>query len=126
LLACPGASTLSPNLGAQLTVTQSIFGFKGRLKRLPWWIATILTNLGLGMAVAIFGVPRPSAFFLLLLVPPLIWISIVVQVKRWHDRNKSGWWFLMTFLPVIGLLWVLIECGFLRGTEGPNRFGDET
>jgi uncharacterized membrane protein YhaH (DUF805 family) len=109
-----------------MTVTQSLFGFKGRLKRLPWWIATILANLGLGMAVAIFGAPHPSAFFLLLLVPPLIWISIAVQVKRWHDRNKSGWWLLMNFLPVIGLLWVLIECGFLRGTEGPNRFGDET
>ena len=109
-----------------MTATQLVFGFRGRLKRLPWWIATILATLGLGVAAAIFGMPGPSAFLLLLIVPPLIWIAIAVQVKRWHDRDKSGWWFLINFLPIIGQLWVLIECGFLRGTGGPNRFGDET
>jgi uncharacterized membrane protein YhaH (DUF805 family) len=116
----------SPCPGTDMTVTQMLFGFKGRLKRLPWWIATIFADLGLGMVDAVFGVPRPSIFFLLLLAPPLIWISVAVQIKRWHDRDKSGWWFLMNFLPIIGWLWVLIECGFLRGTPGPNRFGDET
>jgi len=109
-----------------MPVTQLLFGFKGRLKRLPWWIATILAYLALGIVEAIFGIPRPSVLFLLLLVPPLIWILIAIQIKRWHDRDKSAWWFLMNFVPIIGWLWVLIECGFLRGTEGPNRFGDET
>jgi uncharacterized membrane protein YhaH (DUF805 family) len=109
-----------------MTVTHLLFGFSGREKRLPWWIATILVDLGLGMVYAIFGMPRPSVLFLLLLAPPLIWISVAVQVKRWHDRDKSGWWFLVNFVPIIGWLWVLIECGFLRGTPGPNRFGDET
>jgi uncharacterized membrane protein YhaH (DUF805 family) len=110
-----------------MTVTQLLFGFRGRLTRLPWWIATILTTLGMGVvSAAIFGIPRPSALFLVLLVPPLIWISIATQIKRWHDRDKSGWWFLVNFLPIIGWLWVLIECGFLEGTAGANRFGDDT
>lgn len=108
-----------------MTIIQMLFGFKGRLERLPWWIATILGNLGLGMVYAIFGWPRPSVVFLLLLGPALIWILVAVQVKRWHDRDKSGWWFLINLLPVVGWLWVLVECGFLRGTVGPNRFGDE-
>jgi uncharacterized membrane protein YhaH (DUF805 family) len=110
-----------------MTVTRLLFGLSGRLKRWEWWIAAILANLGLGIVVAIFfGLPRTSAFFLLLLAPLLLWISIAVQVKRWHDRDKSGWWFLMNFVPIVGQLWVLIECGFLSGTAGPNRFGDET
>ena len=109
-----------------MTVTHLLFGFSGREKRLPWWIATLLVDLALGMIYAIFGHLRPSVLGLLLLAPPLIWISVAVQVKRWHDRDKSGWWFLMNFVPIIGWLWVLIECGFLRGTPGPNRFGDET
>jgi uncharacterized membrane protein YhaH (DUF805 family) len=109
-----------------LTVIQLLFGFKGRLKRWPWWIATILAYLGLGIVAAIFGIPRPSVFFLLLLVPPLSWILIAIQIKRWHDRDKSAWWLLMNLVPIIGWLWVLIECGFLRGAGGPNRFGDET
>lgn len=107
-----------------MTVIPLLFGFRGRLKRLPWWIATVLTTLGMGVVNAIF-LPRPSVLFLVLLVPPLVWISIAAQVKRWHDRDKSGWWFLINFVPVIGWLWVLIECGFLKGTEGPNRFGDD-
>ena len=110
-----------------MSVTQLLFGFRGRLDRMPWWIATILANLGLGIVFAmIFGIPRPSVLFLLLLAPPLVWISIAVQIKRWHDRDKSGWWFLMNAVPIIGWLWVLIECGFLKGTTGPNRFGDDT
>ena len=111
-----------------MTVTHMLFGLHGRLGRLPWWIATILADLGLGIIAAIFGLPRPSVLFLVLvlIVPPLIWISFAMQVKRWHDRDKSGWWFLLNLLPIIGWLWVLVECGFLRGTAGPNRFGDET
>lgn len=109
-----------------MTVTAMLFGFRGRLGRLPWWIATILADLGLGIVDAVFGTPRPSIVFLVLLAVPLIWISIAVQVKRWHDRDKSGWWFLMNLVPIIGWVWVLIECGFLRGTAGSNRFGDET
>jgi uncharacterized membrane protein YhaH (DUF805 family) len=53
----------------------------------------------------------------------LIWPALALQVKRWHDRDKSGWWVLIAFIPIIGAFWVLIECGFLDGTPGPNRFG---
>jgi uncharacterized membrane protein YhaH (DUF805 family) len=109
-----------------MTVTHMLFGFRGRLKRLPWWIATIMVDLALGMSAAIFGKPRLSILFFLGLAPFLIWITVAVQIKRWHDRDKSGWWFLINFVPIIGWLWVLVECGFLRGSDGANRFGDPT
>ena len=51
--------------------------------------------------------------------------GLVLSVKRWHDRNKSGRWVLINLVPVVGWLWHLIECGFLRGTIGPNRFGQD-
>jgi uncharacterized membrane protein YhaH (DUF805 family) len=60
-----------------------------------------------------------------LLLLPIAIIGIIVQIKRWHDRDKSGWWVLINFVPCIGGLWALIECGFLKGTEGPNRFGPD-
>jgi uncharacterized membrane protein YhaH (DUF805 family) len=53
------------------------------------------------------------------------WISIVVGIKRFHDRNKAGWWILIILVPVIGSLWYLIECGFLKGTPGPNNYGPD-
>lgn len=60
------------------------------------------------------------AFALVALYP-----AICVSIKRWHDRDKSGWWVLIGLIPIIGAIWVLIECGILKGTEGPNRFGPD-
>jgi uncharacterized membrane protein YhaH (DUF805 family) len=54
-----------------------------------------------------------------------LWPSLAIYTKRWHDRNKSGWWSLIMLVPLIGGIWMLVECGFLRGTEGPNRFGED-
>jgi uncharacterized membrane protein YhaH (DUF805 family) len=55
----------------------------------------------------------------------LIYPTICVAGKRWHDRNKSAWWILIGLIPVVGAIWTLIECGFLRGTVGDNRFGPD-
>ena len=54
-----------------------------------------------------------------------LWISLAVAVKRYHDRNKSGWWVLIALVPVIGGIWYLIEAGFLAGTPGPNDYGPD-
>jgi uncharacterized membrane protein YhaH (DUF805 family) len=55
----------------------------------------------------------------------IAWPAIAVSAKRWHDRDKSAWWVLIAFIPLIGQLWALVDNGFLRGTRGPNRFGPE-
>ncbi|MCE0497666.1 MAG: DUF805 domain-containing protein [Methylacidiphilales bacterium] len=62
------------------------------------------------------------SLFFLLFVLASIWPMLAVQIKRWHDRNKSGWWCLIGLVPFIGGLWVLIECGCLPGVDEGNRF----
>lgn len=52
----------------------------------------------------------------------LIWPYFAVQIKRWHDRSKSGWWCLINLIP-IGPIWALIELGFLKGTPCANFYG---
>ncbi len=52
-------------------------------------------------------------------------VNILVTIKRAHDRDRSGWFLLIVFIPFIGSLWLLIELGFLRGTVGGNRFGPD-
>jgi uncharacterized membrane protein YhaH (DUF805 family) len=49
---------------------------------------------------------------------------LAVQIKRWHDINKSGWFCLLSLLPYIGLV-ISIVIGFLPGNIGPNRFGPD-
>ena len=52
----------------------------------------------------------------------LLWPSLAVQIKRWHDRDKSGWWQLISLVPIAGPIWAFIELGFLPGTSGANRY----
>jgi len=37
--------------------------------------------------------------------------------------ERDGWWVLIGLIPIIGVIWLLIELGFLKGTPEPNRFG---
>ena len=37
-----------------------------------------------------------------------VWITLAVQVKRWHDLSKSGWWALINLIPVVGAIWVIV------------------
>lgn len=50
------------------------------------------------------------------------WINIAATVRRFHDRNKTGLWTLISFIPLIGPLWLTIECGFLASEDADNRF----
>ena len=50
--------------------------------------------------------------------------ALAVQVRRFHDQDKSGWMVLLAFIPFIGGLIVLVfMC--LEGTRGGNRFGPD-
>lgn len=48
--------------------------------------------------------------------------QIAVQVRRFHDQDKSGWFVLLNLIPYVGFLIVFVfMC--IEGTRGPNRFG---
>jgi uncharacterized membrane protein YhaH (DUF805 family) len=105
-----------------------LFRFEGRLPRKAFWLygvlGPLLASVMLEMLLGIVGVSaRRSEVATSLL---LVWPCVAVAVKRWHDRDKSGWWVLLNLVPVVGLVWTLIENGLRRGTPGPNRFGAET
>lgn len=131
-----GAATLNPELDPRLTLSQVLFSFKGRIPRRTFWGVSLsvmacfyAVAFVIGFAAAGNGGELSEAAgaavavgFLAIYIP-VIWISFAIQAKRWHDRGKSAWWILLSFVPIIGPLWTLIECGCLRGTEGPNRFG---
>jgi uncharacterized membrane protein YhaH (DUF805 family) len=109
---------------------QFYFSVQGRVNRKQWWLRLILPIFVIIMLLAFIdmvtgaydpkvGVGILSGLFALASLIP----TILVDIKRWHDRDKSGWWMLITLVPIIGAIWLLIELGFLAGTPGPNRFG---
>jgi uncharacterized membrane protein YhaH (DUF805 family) len=110
-----------------MSTWQILFAFRGRVPRKVFWLygvlGPLLVSVMLEMLLGIVGVPERRAEALTSLL--LVWPCTAVSVKRWHDRDKSGWWVLVYLIPVIGLLWTLIANGLLRGTRGANRFGDD-
>ncbi len=118
-----------------------LFGFHGRFGRLQWWLGQLALSTWLIMTISMLfilgtenGKPAVTLFiengevnmntilYLALIFIISTWINMAVSIKRFHDRNKSGLWFLIIFIPYIGGLWLLIECGFFPGTEGSNAY----
>ncbi len=107
-----------------------LFSFEGRIGRLPWWIYA----LAYALLCAFFdagsrGSSTDDLPLLVVLVGVVIaviavWSSIAVGVKRLHDIDKSGWWMLLLFVPIIGSLALFVMNGFIAGTPQANRFGE--
>jgi uncharacterized membrane protein YhaH (DUF805 family) len=100
-------------------------GFSGRAQRSEYWyffLFMVIVNIVASVVdSAIFG-DMPLLYLvatLALLVP-----SIAAGVRRLHDTDKSGWWLLLGFIPVVGAI-VLIVFFCQRGTIGSNRFGPD-
>jgi len=119
-------STANP-FAERMPPMQLFFGFRGRLSRRQFWLYGVLALLGLAvLGQGLLGIARVRAHTADLIVNLLlVWPALAVSVKRWHDRDKSGWWVLVNLVPVIGWIWALIDNGFRRGTAGPNRFGED-
>lgn len=103
------------------------FDRRGRIPRKLYWMSVLISiPVGFVASFILVGLMAISPILFLigyiLLIVLSIFSSICIQSKRWHDRGKSAWWVLIGFIPIVGI-WAFIECGFLRGTEGPNEFG---
>ena len=104
--------------------------FSGRARRKEYWMFVLLYFIAYVVGIVIdviVGTFNPIAGFGLvsglvslgLLIP-----SIGVLVRRLHDTDRSGWWGLIIFIPIIGTIGILVfMC--LNGTNGENRFGSD-
>ena len=127
--------------------------FTGRSRRMEFWMFALLQAIVYAVLFAIVfatgfsldaGTMDPNnplalygAFFtgtgLLLVVWWLATLvpSIAVSVRRLHDRDMSGWWYLgfivLSMIPFVGFIasiaMLVLFC--LAGTSGPNRFGED-
>jgi uncharacterized membrane protein YhaH (DUF805 family) len=115
-----------------------LFSFQGRVNRAKWWLVNIVatavylvvSGLLVGGAMsssdpsaALQSMGTFAGIVMFVVSIAILWVSLAVAAKRWHDRGKTAWWILIAFVPVIGSIWYLIECGFLKGTTGANKYG---
>ena len=75
-----------------------------------------------GMVGSMFAGTAGIAFLIFILA--ILIPSLAVQVRRFHDQDKSGWFVLLNLIPYVGGIIVLVMM-CLEGTKGPNRFGPD-
>lgn len=108
--------------------------FSGRSRRKEYWMFVLFQILVL-FPVALVGAMlggidesgTGGALFLILVaifVLAFLVPGLAVQVRRFHDQDKSGWFILLGFIPYIGGI-ILFVFMCLEGTRGPNRFGPD-
>lgn len=123
----PPANALTDWLAEPMSPAQILFGFRGRIPRRTYWLWGVLGLIGFAVVanllLGIAGLPEEWAGLLPNLL--ILWPSLAISAKRWHDRDKSAWWLLVNLIPLVGWIWALVENGFLRGTAGPNRYGED-
>ena len=103
--------------------------FEGRAPRSEyWWFALFAVLLGIVTSIidGILGTVTANGIGLISSIASLALIipSIAVAVRRLHDTDRSGWFYLLNFIPIIG--WIVLIIFFVQqGTNGRNRFGDD-
>ena len=100
--------------------------FEGRARRKEYWmfvLFNVLAQVAIGFVCGLVGLVEEagaigSLYGLVLLLP-----GIAVTVRRLHDTGRSGWWWLIIFIPFVGAIVMLV---FLCGDSQPgsNAYGE--
>jgi len=97
--------------------------FAGRACRSEYWYWTLFVFIGGVVTLiidSVIGVSVTSTIWELATILP----NIAIAVRRLHDTDRSGWWLLLGLIPLVGAIILIIWfCG--KGTDGPNRFGED-
>jgi uncharacterized membrane protein YhaH (DUF805 family) len=103
-----------------MSLTQLLFSFQGRIRRLHWWVASLAVGAVSGIATAILEFAAKSSgvsvvdldtqqfeptgvFSIAVLAVSLVnsWINFALCIKRLHDRDRTGWWLVVQALVVV-------------------------
>lgn len=109
--------------------TLNTFSFDGRASRSEFWLFQLFCFVvGMGLfliSMAMHEVaPAVSMLFLALLAIFVLGTfvqNLALSIRRLHDINVSGWWWFICFLPLGGL--VLLVMYAIPGTSGDNKYG---
>ena len=95
------------------------FDFRGRSGRSEyWWFLLFVMVVNLVVST----LDTTNGLIVILVYLGLLIPMLSVQVRRLHDINRSGWWILIAFVPIVGAILLLVwHCS--KGTQGDNRFG---
>jgi uncharacterized membrane protein YhaH (DUF805 family) len=107
--------------------------FSGRATRSEYWffvlfniifiILAMLLDNAFGTTIKMgYGVSLPYGYIYIAYLIITLLPSFAVGVRRLHDVGKSGWFFLISLIPIIGAIWLLVLL-FTDSNVGENKYG---
>lgn len=113
------------------------FSFDGRIRRIEYFLSAVISFVFGGIAMALgvgtlflgaaYNPAGSFGFGMLIGIVVLIantWFGLAQGVKRLHDVDKSGWFILLSLIPLINIILGLYML-FADGTVGPNQYGPD-
>jgi uncharacterized membrane protein YhaH (DUF805 family) len=102
--------------------------FSGRARRKEYWFYQLFNTLFVIALIVVDSMTRTMSksfhlgFLSLLFVLATMLPSLGVLVRRLHDTNRSGWWFFIALVPLVGPI-VLLVFTLLDSQPGTNQYG---
>lgn len=98
--------------------------FEGRARRKEYWMYSLFSALIGAVAGVIDALVFGSQILTFVLALGLLLPTLGVTVRRLHDTNRSGWWVLIGFIPLVGgIIMLVFLC--IKGQTGSNEYGDD-
>ncbi|MEU6857496.1 DUF805 domain-containing protein [Glycomyces sp. NPDC046736] len=109
-----------------LAVLKNYVGFSGRARRKEYWMFVLFHFIALMVLYIPFAVTQEPVFMTLYFVYALAVIlpALAVSVRRLHDTGRSGWMYLINFIPLAGPI-ILIVLLAQEGHYGSNAHGED-
>ncbi|CAB4347556.1 unannotated protein [freshwater metagenome] len=95
--------------------------WEGRASRAEFWWFELGQALII-IAALIIDQIIGTMFIYIIAAIALILPSIAVLVRRLHDTDRTGWWYWIQLLPLIGLIVILVFT-LTGGDQGDNKYG---
>ena len=112
-----------------LQAFQRYADFSGRSRRSEFWYFYLFHILAVIVASIIDGITGQPIFIILYLLASFI-PTLAVVVRRLHDIGKSGWYYFVSLIPLVGSIILIVflvtdsQAGYNQWGENPKEFGD--
>ncbi len=105
--------------------------WEGRSRRRDYWMFT-LVNFIITSILSVLTLVLTDVFAFHIIMVFAYWVyvilsivpSVSVTIRRLHDINKSGYYFFVQLVPLIGSIWFIILMATV-GDYGPNKYGED-
>ena len=123
----PLPSTTSSGVGFSEAVSRGFSRyatFAGRAPRSEYWFWTLFSVLASIAAIVVDAIMHTNPFFYMLCLLALLLPHVSVAVRRLHDRGRSGGWYWLILVPIVGAI-VLFVWFCTKGDDGENEYGSD-